>query len=357
MRAPNEIDFWRGVALIMIFIDHIPGNIFENYTYQRIAISDAAEVFVFLAGWSLRLVVSGSRNKGRPLRTVMRLENRALTIYIAQIFIVSAAVAMTAAGALIAEDPLILEWNNAAAIFETPIEAQLGVVLLSHQLGYFDILPLYVLLMALAPLIVMIDQISARLLLAISLALYAVTLFFGFNIPTWPVEGRWFFNPFAWQLVFVLGFLIAAPNGVAAFAHRRRLTARMIGLPIVLLGAVLGLIRWAPDPLSQPEPRLFFMFDKTFDSPARVIHLLAAVALMGGAFALIHRWLKWLTAFASMLGRNSLNVFCAASLLSLGGQFARYYAGGSFIVDLAVVVCGIIVMGVVAWLSEWSERI
>ena len=357
MRGPNEIDFWRGLALIMIFIDHVPGIIFENYTYRNFGISDAAEVFVFLAGWSLRLVVASARKTQSPLRITLRLEARALKIYIAQIFITSIALAITATGALYFKDSLVLDWNNAAVIFENPVEAQLGIVLLSHQLGYFDILPLYVVLMAAAPLIVLVDRISGWLLLALSITIYVLTLWSGVNIPTWPVEGRWFFNPLAWQLVFVLGFLIASPDGIAALAHRHRRVLRWLALPVVAYSAWLAQIGWSPDPLAVPEPRLFFMFDKTFVSPAKLIHLLCAVAFISGFFATIHLWFRSLTQFCSMLGRNSLNVFCAASVLSLGSQFARYSYGSGFAADSAVLGFGLMIMGGTAWLSEWSERI
>ena len=60
MRAENAVDFWRGVALVMIFINHVPGNVFSYYTLRNYAISDAAELFVFLAGWSLSFVAPKS---------------------------------------------------------------------------------------------------------------------------------------------------------------------------------------------------------------------------------------------------------------------------------------------------------
>ena len=358
MRAPNEIDFWRGLALITIFIDHIPGIFYEHYTYRHIGLSDAAEVFVFLAGWSLRLVMQGAgKRRQSPLRTFLRLESRAFAIYVAQVFIISCAVALTAFGALYFADPLLLELNNASAIFGIPIEAQLGVFMLSHQLGFFDILPLYVVLMATAPLIVLLDWLSGWLLLGLSLAVYSLALWRGINIPTWPVEGHWFLNPLAWQLVFVLGFLVAKPDGIAAFAHQRPGAMRWIALPVIVVSYFLAQARWTPNPLLLPEPRLFFMFDKTFASPARILHLLCAVTLVAGLFPPLHRWLGPLTRFSSLLGRNSLNVFCAASVLSLGGQFIRYASGNSIATDTLVVLFGVMILGGVAWLSEWSERI
>lgn len=357
MRAPNEIDFWRGLALIMIFVDHVPGIAFENYTYQRIGISDAAEIFVFLAGWSLRLVVSSSRVKDSFARLFLRLSSRAFTIYVAQVFIVSVALAMTAAAAMYYEDALILEWNNASAIFENPVEAQLAIVLLSHQLGYFDILPLYVVLMAFAPLVVALDRLGGWVLLALSLTLYVTAIVSGFNLSTWPNEGRWFFNPLCWQLNFVLGFLIAQRDGVAAFVYKHRNIVRLLALPVVVAGAFIAYMRWAPDPFAVPEPRLLFMFDKTFLSPARLLHMLGMVALCGGFFPVFKSWIGPLAGFASMMGRNSLNVFCVGSILSLAGQLIRYATEASFAVDLMVFLCGIAGMTATAWISEWRERV
>ena len=123
MRAPNEIDFWRGFALATIFINHVPGIFYERFTHRNVSLSDSAELFVFLAGWSLRYVVA---NPGQPLsagRLVLRLVGRAVGIYAAQILITVLAIALIAAAALYYETPFILEWHNAAAFFEAPVEA------------------------------------------------------------------------------------------------------------------------------------------------------------------------------------------------------------------------------------------
>lgn len=62
MREPNAIDFWRGFALLTIFVNHVPGNAFEPFTYSHFSISDAAELFVFLAGWAIALAVRGRQS-------------------------------------------------------------------------------------------------------------------------------------------------------------------------------------------------------------------------------------------------------------------------------------------------------
>lgn len=356
MRAPNEIDFWRGFALITIFIDHVPGLIFENYTMRNFGLSDAAELFVFLAGWSMRLLVDGRRGRMSVLESTLRLESRAITIFTVQMILTQLALAITAAGALFFENPLFLEWNNAAAAFQEPVETQIGLALLTHQLFYFDILPLYVVLMFMAPLFVIADRVARWLPLALGLTIYLATHITGMNIPTWPVEGRWYFNPFAWQLNFVLGFVVADPKGVLSFARNHRSLLRILAAPVVLVSLWLALIEFTPNPLSMPQPRLLFTFDKTFAAPARILHLLALVALFSGLFAVISRFLPWFGGFLSLLGRNSLYVFSLGSITALLSQYVRYELGGSFWVDAGVLGVGIIIMGFTAWIVEWRGR-
>jgi hypothetical protein len=48
-RVP-EVDFWRGFALVVILIDHVPHNILDLFTPQNFGFSDAAEGFIFLSG-------------------------------------------------------------------------------------------------------------------------------------------------------------------------------------------------------------------------------------------------------------------------------------------------------------------
>ena len=356
MRKPNEIDFWRGFALVTIFVNHVPGLWFERFTFRNVSLSDSAELFVLLAGWSLRLVVDNQSAQLTLWRLVLRLGGRAITIYAAQILITMIALALIAGASLLFDAPVVLDWHNAGPVFVNPVESHVGLVLLTHQLGYFNILPLYVVLMFGAPMIGLVYRIARPLLLPISLAVYLATLVMGVNFHTWPVEGRWFLNPFAWQLIFVLGFELGGRDGLARWAQTHRRALRLAALPIVIAGAAAALLQWSPDPIRVPDPKLLFMFDKTFLSPARVIHCLALVATFAGLFAYLEGPLPRITHYLSMLGRNSLNVFCVGSLLSLMGQLARFLLGGTVGIDAIILLLGLSIMGVVGWVSEWRAR-
>ncbi|WP_342360871.1 OpgC domain-containing protein [Terrarubrum flagellatum] len=356
-RSPNLIDFWRGVALASIFINHIPGVWFERFTHRNFGFSDSAELFVLLAGWSLRLSIGVDAPREGIGRTVARLGGRAVTLYAAQIVISMIALAMIATAAIMLDNPLILDWHNAGAVFHDPVPAHIGLVLLTHQLGYFDILPLYVVLIALAPLIAVIHRAAPWALLPVSFAIYLAALIFRFNAATWPVAGEWYFNPFAWQFIYVLGFLIAGG------ARPGRPLAQ--ALPYLRWPALIFLLvaMWAwrtdtvPDPLQVPEPTTLFVIDKTYLSPLRLIHALALCAGFVAVYSGILRYTPWLARFGSVLGRNSLYVFCIGSLLSLGGQLVRAAFPVNIWVDAAVVGIGLAAMWGTAWLAEAQDRL
>ncbi|MBY6242720.1 OpgC family protein [Methylosinus sp. Sm6] len=357
MREPNEIDFWRGFALVTIFVNHIPGVFFERFTFRNVSLSDSAELFVFLAGWALRKLCDGPAASLSARWLFFRLEGRAFTVYLAQIVTTEAAIALLAAASILLDAPFLLDWHNASSTFYDPVRAHVGLVTLSYQLGYFNILPLYVVLLLASPLVALAQRHAPVVVLPVSLAIYGFALASGQNFSTWPSEGVWFFDPLSWQLIYVLGFLLAGENGIGAFARRHRRALWWIAIPLVTLGAVAARLDYSPDPIALPEPKLLFMFDKTYLSPPRLLHSLALVALFAGLYRRLARWAPPCCGFLSLLGRNSLNVFCAGSLLSLSGQIIRFVSGGAIVTDAAIVIFGVCSMGAAAWASEWRDRL
>jgi hypothetical protein len=138
---------------------------------------------------------------------------------------------------------------------------------------------------------VLIDRTAPHLLLPASATLYVCALTFRLTLPTWPVSATWFFNPLAWQFVFVLGFVFARDDhGMGALARRYIVWLRISAMPVVILGT---LIVWFPlwlDPTHAPEPKLFFIIDKTYVTPIRLTQFLSVVAV----FSLAFRYIRWL---------------------------------------------------------------
>jgi len=297
---------------------------------------------------------------------MFRLFGRALELYAAQVLITMLAIAMLAMTAIELSNPLLLEWHNAAAVFNDPVPTHIGLAVLTHQLGYFDILPLYVVLMLMAPFFAFIDRTAPALVLPVSFALYIAVLTFRLTLPTWPVSGTWFFNPLAWQFTLVLGFVLARGDyGVGAWARRHIGILRLIALPIVIYATLAVRFDWLWDPTHVPNPKLFFILDKSYATPARLIQFLALVAIFSAAFPYIRKAADWpplrrpvlgLISLLAMLGRNSLYVFCIGSLLSLAAQMVRYYYRGTVGIDTFVLISGILIMAFTAWLAESRQR-
>jgi hypothetical protein len=356
MRPPNAIDFWRGVALVMIFVNHIPGLDYSLITLRNYAISDAAELFVFLAGCSLAFVANGTAEPKPIGRVVMRLLIRTFEIWQAQIVTISVAIAMLGAGAIAFTDPLLLEWHGAGPAFSDTVRSSIGLALLTYQIGYFNILPLYVVLLLLAIVFIVLSRWSLLLALAASVALYVVTLAFQIRLPSWPAQGAWFFNPLAWQLLIVLGFLAMTVKRKYPDVLEQ-MVARLWpwAAAIFVIGAVSVWVDYRPDPMTVPSPRYFFLFDKEFLSPARILSMIAVTIAFYPAYPVLSRQMGPAVRYCSCLGRNSLAVFCVASLLALAGQIARYIGEPTFLLDTAIVVSGLVILRITAWVAEFQS--
>ena len=120
VREANPVDFWRGFALIAIFINHIPGIYYSRFTHASYSISDSADLFVFLAGWALRLLVGRKGRQPPPWYLVLRLGGRALTLYAAQILITMIAIAMRTRSIVSDADAVVLACRGRLEVIVKP---------------------------------------------------------------------------------------------------------------------------------------------------------------------------------------------------------------------------------------------
>src|SRR5215471_8124225 len=219
----DGIDFWRGVALLMIFIDHVPENVFQHVTQQNFGFSDAAELFVFLSGVSVALAYGTRFFDGETVGAVRAVLRRALTIYWVQLLISLLIIAIFVGAAALWNDNDLLE--DADTVVSNPLQTTA------------NILPLYIALLLMTPLLLALARRDDRLMLAASAAIYLAARAFSLNLPTWPVEGTWFFNPIAWQLIFAIGIFAGRRLRRGGIAYDTRLFAAC--LAIVVIAAVV----------------------------------------------------------------------------------------------------------------------
>jgi hypothetical protein len=321
-RRIDAIDFWRGVALAFILINHMPGNVLSAFTLRNFAFSDSAEIFVFLAGVSVDLGYGARVARGEGRAATFALLRRACRLYGAHLGLTAAALAFFGlATALTAHDLLLVEDGGRLEPFVAPMAGGLGLLALTHQLPYFNILPLYVLLITAAPLLLFLaarDRITA---IAASLTIYAGARAAGLNLPAWPGHNGWYFNPFTWQLMFVLGICGGGLLRKGGVPYSRPLdrACRLVSIAAALIVSNgFGLMPGLVDAVGR-----YLDWDKTDLGAARVLNFLAlAYCVYFSSFA---AWLKRTRAyrFFCRLGCNALTTFCFGSLLSAIGQAAR----------------------------------
>ena len=346
-KRDTRIDSLRGVALLMIFIDHIPDNFANWLTIHNFAFSDAAEVFVYLAGVSSMLAYGKAFQQDGIRNALRSIAMRCVKIYIVQVtlFLVTIGLAVVRRNAGM-PNPI------AGPILEAGWSGILRGLSLEALPTYLDILPLYVVLLAVFPLCYALSRVSPWLALSASGSVWvAANLCRSFNLPNMLSAQGWYFNPFAWQFLFTIGVLSA---GLLRATHPTSRGGRLLRLAC-LTYLVVGFVEtfnWAHWGL--PDFRLFTMEepDKTVLAPVRLLSILAVVCLLFGSPA-IERLSSWrVMRPLAACGRHSLAVFATGCVLAYVGRFLFQVLGAALPVQVAVNVGGLGLTFAVAWLLQ-----
>src|SRR5208337_1393442 len=133
------IDFWRGSVLIAILVDHIPGNLLETLTPRNFGLSDSSEAFVFLSGLSVGMVYLPRARKLGLAAVALGCIRRALKLYAVHIALSAAALVIFACAWWMSGVDELIDAHGRSFIFGSPASGLAGIVLLSKQLGYFNI--------------------------------------------------------------------------------------------------------------------------------------------------------------------------------------------------------------------------
>lgn len=349
----HRIDFVRGLALIMIFINHIPGNIVGELTSRNFGFSDAAEIFVLLAGVSSAFAYYRRYEAGQPFYTSVRVWRRAGFLYTAHILTAVLAIALFAAASIYFNDPRLAGQIGIRTILDAPAAGLLGIAALTHQLSFFNILPLYIALLAMLPAMMFLYRRDIRLLLALSVALYLAASFFRITPPGFPTPHAWHFNPLCWQLLFVAGFCWGDlwRRGVHVERNRILFWTAVAYLVFSLVWMLVDFLPYFPVYGGLGE---LWGFSKTYLAPFRLLHVLAlayviAMCPLGG---LLRR-------FGAdnplvQIGRHALPVFCVGSLLSMLFFILRTKVAAGIVPDVLMVLVGITILVGFARFLEWQ---
>jgi hypothetical protein len=355
-----RLDLFRGIALWLIFIDHLPTNILTWFTIRNYGFSDATEIFIFISGYTAAFVYGRAMHDRGFVVAAARILKRVWQIYVAHVFLFTIYLAEIAYVATSFDNPLYSEEMGILDFLKQPDVTIIQALLLKFRPVNMDVLPLYIVLMFFLPPILWLMRRSPDMTLGLSVLLYAATWQFDLALPAYP-NGVWYFNPFAWQMLFVFGAWCAL-GGAKRMAPVIASRATLVISIAYLLFAFLVTLTWYIPQLSRFMPALIeksiYPIDKTDLDVLRFAHFLALAAI---TVRFIHKdWpgLKsiWLHPLI-VCGQHSLEIFCLGVFLAFAGHFIlAEYAGGPGI-HFLISVSGILVMSGTAMLFAWYKQV
>jgi hypothetical protein len=352
------VDFFRGLALWWIFIDHMPDNWLNQFSLRNFALCDSAEVFVLLAGYGAGLAYGKSMDRNGYVFAAADTLKRAWTLYIAHIFLFVVFAAQVSYSATTLDRADYLDEIHLDVLGEAPYHAMLEALLLHFQPAYLDILPMYVALLVMFAVVMPLLRWPHVLAVA-SFTLYAAARLAGLNFPSMTGEG-WYFNPLTWQLLFVLGAIMAYAPAEQPSPRVRRAVDILAAL-VVVFGLVMQFVIWPHPELTGGLPprlaRIFLSVDKGGLHPFRLVSILALVWAVARLVPAAAGWLKWRVVQPFILcGQHSLPVFCSGIFVSFLGRLVMEEEDGWWV---QVVVNGggaLLLVGVGALAAYYREK-
>ena len=357
-----RLDLFRGLALWLIFLDHIPSNAVSWITIRNYGFSDAAEMFIFISGYTAAFVYGRAMHERGFVVSGARILKRAWQIYVAHIFLFAIYMAEISYVATSFDNPLYAEEMNILDFLKQPDQTIIQALLLKFKPANMDVLPLYIVLLILFPPILWLLQRAPTVALVGSAAVYVLAWRFNFNLPAYP-EGVWYFNPFAWQLLFVFGAWCALGGAerLSPFLRWRITTA--IAIAYIVFAAVIALTWYLPFlsrivhlPVWLEE--LIYPIDKTNLDVLRFAHFLALAAV---TVRFLPRTSPLLTSWALypaiICGQHSLEIFCLGIFLAFAGHFVMVEVSGAIWMQVLISALGIVIMIGTAALIMWYKTV
>jgi len=354
-----RLDLFRGLANWAIFLDHIPHEVLSSITTRNYGFSDAADLFVFISGYTAAFVFGRVMIERGYLAAASRLVKRALQLYAAHILVVVVYIAVIAAVAQGTHDANDINVFNVAAFIRKPIWEFVQTLALRYRPVNLDVLPLYILLLGtFAPALWLMIR-KPTLILGCSIVVYVAGRHFGWNLSS-SRSAVWYFNPFAWQLLFFLGAWIALGGAAAVQSIVRTRTVFWLAIAYLVFALVVTMATNSPHLGNLVPSWMLAPFDpndKTNLAPYRIVHLIALAVVVTRFLPQDTPMLKW-RSLAPLIkcGQNSLPVFCAGIVLSFCAHAAIEASLNSLWVQIFVGSLGVLLMTAVAYYGTWPKR-
>jgi len=355
-----RLDFFRGLALFSIYIDHVPNNVAAYFTIKAVALADAAEVFILISGYAAGMVYGRALDRQGPVLATARIYHRVWQLYVAHIFLFMLFMATVAHAAASLNAGLYADEFRAADFLNEPDVAVIMALTLRFQPMFMDILPLYIVLLAALPVMLVGLRRWPVVVIGLSLALWLwVQIDNNLNMAAYPgVNQRWFFNPFGWQALFYISAWFgwrSGHGGVSWLANRWLFWAAAAIAVAGLFIRVDWTLHWLYDPIPAYFAKsLWPLMNKSDLSPLRFLNVLALALLVA---RLIKPQARFLASGIAkpfvMCGRHSLHIFCLGILLSIVSHLVINELYGGVPLQIAVTLAGVGVTVAVAGLMDW----
>ena len=351
-----RLDACRGLALWFIFLNHIPDNALTWLTLRNYGFSDTSEVFMFVSGYTCMIAYGCAlREQGWPT-ILTRAIRRCWEIYAAFLLLLVAYFVLVW---LVGGGDRFLDETNTGFFFRNPGEAIIHAVILQYAPVNTDILPTFVLLHLSFPGLLWLLMRHPLITLIGSVLLYVMVQFYSWHVPAWPA-GELYFNPIAWQILFVLGALYASGHG----QYLRALIQSPATLVVAVLYLAFSLIitlSWQFRELQPLVPKelsdLIYPIYKSHLAPVRLLHFLSMAVVISRVTPLDWRGLTnpWMLAIIRC-GENSLSIYCLGVLLSFLAHVILVALDGGLAMQIVVSIAGIALMILAATVATWESK-
>ena len=177
-----RLDFFRGFANWVIFVDHIPNNVVNWLTSRNYGFSDAADLFVFISGYTAAFVYARIMLERGFVVGATKLLKRVWQLYVAHVLLFIVYIVGIGYVAQRWNLPIVIHEFNVAGILDNPTQTLLEGLLLKFKPYNLDVLPLYIILMAVFPFVLWCMLRKPDLTMLVSIALYFAARQFDWNL-------------------------------------------------------------------------------------------------------------------------------------------------------------------------------
>lgn len=323
VKRPRDprLDVFRGIGMLIILLAHIPNDHWALWIPARFGFSDATEMFVFLSGMASAIAFGRLFNREGILMLSARVAHRIWQIYWSHICVFIVIATLMAVAGNNPEGTSYIESLNLVRLFTDPAPLLVGLMTLTYVPNYFDILPMYMVILALMPVMLLAERLNRYVPILLMAALWLSAQFSLVHFPAEPWSERpWFFDPFGWQLIFFLGFFLMRGT-IATPPNTGWLMALAVTVVIATVPFAWYMVLDASVFFRDAAHAILPLTDKTTFGLLRLIHFVALAyiafhAVGAGGRRLVHPRIYPVTRVLMKVGQQSLAVFTTGMVIA-----------------------------------------